>query len=76
MQTIKKLQSEQQYNLAEEMHKLIMVCQNLKGSLASEKNRCTVMQQEVDNAVGKVAGAFEISQTDQDTIERLKEEIG
>lgn len=33
------------------------------------------MQSEVGQAVGKVAAAFELSQTDQDTIVRLKAEI-
>lgn len=33
------------------------------------------MQTEVSQAVGKVAAAFELSQSDQDTIERLKAEI-
>lgn len=58
------------------MQKLILVCQNLKNCLNTEKDRLKLMENEVENAVGKVAGAFEISQTDQDTIERLKTEIG
>lgn len=73
--TIKNLQGEQQYNLAEEFQRVLAVGQNLKIGLSEQQDANHHMQDEVANAVGKVAAAFEISQSDQDTIARLKEEI-
>lgn len=73
--TIKNLQGEQQYNLAEEFQRVLAVGQNLKIALTDQQDANQRMQDEVANAVGKVAAAFEISQSDQDTIARLKEEI-
>lgn len=58
------------------MQLVLAVCQQLRSSLCDEKLHNEQMREEVENAVGKVSAAFEISQTDQDTIERLKLEIG
>lgn len=74
--TIKKLQGDQQYDLAEEVQKILGVGQHLRTLLQEQQTKNVEMQDEVANAVGKVAAAFQISQTDQDTIERLKIEIG
>lgn len=55
---------------------MLLVSQNLHGSWHDEQHKNAQMKDEVASAVGKVAAAFQISQTDQGTIERLKEEIG
>lgn len=73
--TIKNLQGDQQYTLAEELQRVLAVGQMLKVALGEQQDANQAMQDEVANAVGKVAAAFEISQSDQDTIERLKGEI-
>lgn len=49
---------------------------SLQNSLTEQIAENDEMHDEVANAVGKVAAAFQLSQTDQDTILRLKEEIG
>lgn len=76
MQTIKNLQAEQQYTLAEDFQQLLGVCQNLRKLVTDEKSRNSEMRIEVTAAIGKVAAAVKISQNDQETIQRLKLEIG
>lgn len=75
-QTIKSLQGLQQYNLAEEIQRILAVSVIIQGALTDQQLANVEMQDEVANAVGKVAAAFQLSQTDQDTIIRLKDEIG
>lgn len=75
-QTIKSLQGLQQYNLAEEIQRILAVSVIIQGALTDQQLANVEMQDEVTNAVGKVAAAFQLSQTDQDTIIRLKDEIG
>ena len=76
LQTIKTLQGDQQYSLAEEFQKVLLICQNIRCLYKEEQTKNAKMKDEVAEAVGRVAAAFEISQTDQDTIERLKAELG
>lgn len=74
--TIKTLQGDQQYNLAEEIQRILSVSVVIQTALTEQQAANVEMQDEVEDAVGKVAAAFQLSQTDQDTIVRLKEEIG
>ena len=72
---MKNLQAEQQYSLAEEFQTMFVVSQNLRRSLIEEQAKNAEMKDEVAAAVGRVANALKISQTDSDTIEKLKLEI-
>lgn len=58
------------------MQYLLYVSQNLFGSRQEQLTRIGEMKEEVSAAIGRVEAAFRISQTDQDTIERLKADIG
>lgn len=51
------------------------VAQCFRQSYLEERDNNQKMQQEVEKAAGKVSQAMKISQTDQDTIARLKKEI-
>lgn len=75
-QTIKDLQADQQYILAEDFQRILGVCQNFKNGLLKEQERIVEMKDEVLAAAGRVAHSVKISQTDHETIERLKNEIG
>lgn len=75
MQTVNTLQSDQQFTLADEVQRILNVGQSLKTALGEQHTENRRLQDEIKDAVGKVAAAFEISQNDQDTIERLKLEI-
>ncbi|XP_050100287.1 cilia- and flagella-associated protein 58-like [Anopheles aquasalis] len=73
--TVKDLQGNQQYGLAEDFQKLLITGQNLRQQLIEEQDRIGKMQDEVAAAAGRVAQAMQISQRDQDTIQTLKSEI-
>ncbi|KFB36388.1 AGAP003679-PA-like protein [Anopheles sinensis] len=73
--TVKDLQGNGQYGLAEDFQKLLITSQNLRQQLIEEQDRIGKMQDEVSAASGRVAQAMQISQRDQDTIQTLKSEI-
>lgn len=76
LQTIKQLQKELNAAAADDVQRLINICQNLRQALIEQQSENARMQNEVKIAVGKVSDAFAISQNDQDTIQKLKDEIG
>lgn len=74
-QTVKDLQGNQQYLLAEDFQKLLLTCQQLRQQLLDEQDKIQKMQGEVSAAAGRVQLAISISQRDQDTIQTLRSEI-
>lgn len=76
LQTIKQLQKELNAAAADDVQRLINISQNLRQALIEQQSENARMQNEVKIAVGKVSEAFVISQSDQDTIKKLKDEIG
>lgn len=75
-QTIKQLQKELNATAADDVQRLISISQNLRQALIEQQIENARMQKEVKTAEGKVSEAFKISQNDQDTIQKLKDEIG
>lgn len=75
-QTIKQLQKELNAAAADDVQRLLNISQNLRQALIEQQSENARMQAEVKIAVGKVSEAFSISQNDQDTIQKLKDEIG
>ncbi|XP_053698512.1 cilia- and flagella-associated protein 58-like [Sabethes cyaneus] len=73
--TVKDLQGNQQYTLAEDFQKMLMTCQQLRQQLVDEQEKIEKMQGEVAAAGGRVAQAISISQRDQDKIDALRSEI-
>ncbi|XP_058812314.1 cilia- and flagella-associated protein 58-like [Topomyia yanbarensis] len=73
--TVKDLQGNQQYALAEDFQKLLLTSQQLRQQLQDEQEKIANMQGEVAAAAGRVALAVSISQRDQDTIQVLRSEI-
>lgn len=70
------MQKELNAAAADDVQRLINVSQNLRQALIEQQSENARMQNEVKIAVGKVSEAFSISQNDQDTIQKLKDEIG
>jgi hypothetical protein len=75
-QTIKEVEAKQLFSAGEEIQRLLVVSQNLRQSLIEESDRNEKMLDEVASAAGKVAQVLKISQNDQDTIAKLRQEIG
>ncbi|XP_055588238.1 cilia- and flagella-associated protein 58 [Uranotaenia lowii] len=73
--TVKDLQGNQQYGLAEDFQKLLLVGQQLRSQLLEEQERIEKMLDEVTAAAERVSQAVAMSQRDQDTIEALRSEI-
>ncbi|KAL1376627.1 hypothetical protein pipiens_004341 [Culex pipiens pipiens] len=73
--TVKDLQGNQQYALAEDFQKLLLTSQQLRQQLLDEQDKIAKMQDEVAAAAGRVGQALAISQRDQDTIQTLRAEI-
>lgn len=61
--------------MANEVQRVLAVCERFKENLLGEKEKTNKMKEEVEAAVGRVAHAMKISQKDNETIERLKVEI-
>ncbi|XP_062541404.1 cilia- and flagella-associated protein 58 [Armigeres subalbatus] len=73
--TVKDLQGNQQYALAEDFQKLLLTSQQLRQQLLDEQDKIDKMQGEVAAAAERVTHALAISQKDQDTIQALRSEI-
>lgn len=59
-----------------QLQHLYIVASRIKDTLADANDENKEMQKEVDAAKGRIAEAMELSQVSQDTIQRLKQEIG
>nr|XP_029713268.1 cilia- and flagella-associated protein 58-like [Aedes albopictus] len=73
--TVKDLQGNQQYALAEDFQKLLLTSQQLRQQLLDEQDKIEKMQDEVSAAAGRVSQALAISQKDQEQIQALRSEI-
>jgi hypothetical protein len=73
---IKDLQNSKQYIFAEDIQKLLLVCQNLKQNILDEREKAEQMRNEVTTAKSKVEHAVKMSRQDHEVIQKLKSEIG
>lgn len=73
---IRDLQVSKQYVIAEDVQKLLLVCQNLRQNVIDEKDKLEQMKVEVSNAQARTQQAIKASKTDQEVIQQLKSEIG
>jgi uncharacterized protein YlxW (UPF0749 family) len=73
---IRDLQMSKQYVIAEDIQKLVLVCQNLRQNVYDEKDKIEQMKGEVNNAQARVQQALKASKQDQEVIQQLKSEIG
>lgn len=69
------MHGEQQYNLSDNINRLLQVAQCYRQSYIEEKDNVFKMQSEVEKAAHKVSDANKMSQADQDMIESLKGQI-
>lgn len=70
------LQNAKQYLVAEDVQKLLLVCQNLRQNVLDEKEKIEQMKSEVIASQQRVKMAVDISKQDQEKILQLKSEIG
>lgn len=73
---IRDLQNSKQYLVAEDIQKLILVCQNLRQNVIDEKDKIEQMKSEVIGSQSRVQHAVKMSKQDQEVIQQLKSEIG
>lgn len=73
---VRDLQNSKQYLLAEDVEKLLIVCQNLRQNVIDEKNKIEQMKAEVIASHARVQHAVKMSKQDQEVIQQLKSEIG
>lgn len=73
---IRDLQVSKQYVIAEDVQKLLLVCQNLRQNVIDEKDKLEQMKVEVSNAQMRTQQAIKASKQDQEVIQQLKSEIG
>lgn len=70
------LQNSKQYLVAEDLQKVILVCQNLRQNVIDEKDKIEQMKAEVIASQARVQHAVKMSKQDQEVIQQLKSEIG
>lgn len=73
---IRDLQNSKQYLVAEDVQKLLLVCQNLRQNVIDEKDKIEQMKAEVIASQARVQHAVKMSKQDQEVIKQLKSEIG
>lgn len=73
---IRDLQNSKQYLVAEDVQKLLLVCQNLRQNVIDEKDKIEQMKAEVVASQARVQHAVKMSKQDQEVIKQLKSEIG
>lgn len=73
---IRDLQNSKQYLVAEDIQKLLLVCQNLRQNVIDEKDKIEQMKTEVIASQARVQHAVKMSKQDQEVIQQLKSEIG
>lgn len=73
---IRDLQVSKQYITAEDVQKLVFVCQNLRQNVIDERDKIEQMKTEVLASQSRVQHAVKISMQDQEAIQQLKREIG
>jgi hypothetical protein len=70
------LQNAKQYLVAEDVQKLLLVCQNLRQNVIDEKEKIEQMKNEILASQQRVKMSIDISKQDQEKILQLKSEIG
>lgn len=73
---IRDLQNSKQYLVAEDVQKLLLVCQNLRQNVIDEKDKIEQMKTEVIASSARVQHAVKMSKKDEEVIQQLKSEIG
>lgn len=73
---VRDLQNSKQYLVAEDLQKLLLVCQNLRQNVIDEKDKIEQMKAEVIASQARVQHAVRMSKQDQEVIQQLKSEIG
>jgi hypothetical protein len=73
---IRDLQNSKQYVSAEDVQKLLLLCQNLRQNVNDEKDKLEQMKVEVNNAQARTQQSVKASKQDQEVIQQLKSEIG
>jgi hypothetical protein len=73
---IRDLQNSKQYLVAEDVQKLLLVCQNLRQNVIDEKDKAEQMKADVSSSTARVQHAVEMSKQDKEVIQQLKSEIG
>lgn len=73
---VRDLQNSKQYLVAEDVQKLLLVCQNLRQNVIDEKDKIEQMKAEVIASQARVQHAVKMSKQDQEVIQQLKSEIG
>lgn len=73
---VRDLQNSKQYLIAEDVQKLLLVCQNLRQNIIDEKDKIEQMKAEVNASQARVQHAVKMSKQDQEVIQQLKSEIG
>lgn len=73
---IRDLQNSKQYLVAEDVTKILLVCQNLRQNVIDEKDKIEQMKAEVIASQARVQHAVKMSKRDQEVIQQLKSEIG
>jgi hypothetical protein len=73
---IRDLQNSKQYLVAEDVQKLLLVCQNLRQNVVDEKDKIEQMKAEMSLSQTRVQNAIKMSRQDQEVIQQLKSEIG
>lgn len=73
---VRDLQNSKQYLVAEDIQKLVLVCQNLRQNVIDEKDKIEQMKSDVVASQARVQHAVKMSKQDQEVIQQLKSEIG
>jgi hypothetical protein len=73
---VRDLQNSKQYLVAEDVQKLLLVCQNLRQNVIDEKDKAEQMKTEVNASSARVQHAVKMSKQDQEVIQQLRSEIG
>ena len=73
---IRDLQNSKQYLVAEDVQKLLLVCQNFRQNVIDEKDKNEQMKAEIIASQARVQHAVKMSKQDQEVIQQLKSEIG
>lgn len=72
---IRDLREKEQYRVADEFIRLFTIAENLQLNLKDERAKIQELTEHHVDATGRIQAAMEISQRDQDTIKKLREEV-
>lgn len=75
LQVIRNLQSNEEYRFADDVERIMTIAIRFRESYLDEKDKNVNLQVDVEKAVGRISEALRLSQTDQETIVRVKQEL-